>query len=214
MKTSEHAIFPGMSSKFESDLKWGPIFALESNFKFGFCDEEKSFVKQYLKPKSTVLVIGSGNGREARPISRDGHDIHCIDTSLLYLLAGKSQFKKENITNVNFIQADMHYLPYRKDSFDLIFFSLYSSAGNRRLDVLKQIGEILKKDGSVILMTCTSDYVLGNNLVKQYPDFYYCRNKDELLKETDSCGLSMIETSLIKGFPYYRIALLKPEAQK
>ena len=53
-------------------LPWGKLFAERDNFEFGYSKEEGRLVSEYLQKKpSDVLVIDSGNGREARPICRD-----------------------------------------------------------------------------------------------------------------------------------------------
>ena len=104
---------------------WGLLFAEHSNLKAGYFSQERYLVTKYLKEKLNILIIGSGNGREAFPVCHDGHRIVCMDTGLLYLMAGKQFFAKENVRNIYFVQADMAQFPFNEKSFDFIFFSLY-----------------------------------------------------------------------------------------
>jgi len=58
----------------------------------GYLNAEGRLIERYFKNKSKqhILVVGSGNGREARQICHYDCQIICLDISSLYLKAGRS----------------------------------------------------------------------------------------------------------------------------
>ena len=140
------------------EMPWGPPFAERRNFEWGYFTLERHFVDKYLKKPSSVLVIGSANGREARPIAADGHRIVCVDIGFLYVKGGSILCTREGLGNIHFLQADMHALPFAIDTFDFIFFSIYPAAGTRRFEVLHKVRDTLRPGGTVILLIPTPFY--------------------------------------------------------
>jgi SAM-dependent methyltransferase len=195
-RISEEALFP-----------WGRLFALRENFEFGFFSEERRLVAKYLTKPSDILVIGSGNGREARPICRDGHRIVCMDMGLTYVQSGKNLFAAEGIPNVFFIAADTFVLPFLKSCFDFIFFSLYSYAEKRRFTVIKEIGNILRPKGVVLISAGTPCY-----RQKTKKEFACFESVDELQRDVSSCGFELIEGAVDPLRPEYMFAVLRSNA--
>lgn len=162
----------------------------------------------YLKRPCDVLVIGSGNGRESRPIQPDGHRIVCIDNVLLYLQCGRRLFAGEGVSDVGFLAANMHHLPFRKTSFDFVFFSLYSIALDRRFEVMEEIRGILRPGGLVLLSADTTLYMSLYRHVKNL-SYFAIDTVDDLQREVSQCGFDVLEGRVNPLRPEYLHAVLR-----
>lgn len=187
----------------KKELPWGTLFAERENFEWGYFTAEGRLVKKYFRnePNQWVLVIGSGNGREARPICHYDCRFVCMDISSVYLKAGKILFASEGVQNVNFAQADTKHLPFVDDSFDFVFFSIYSSLGKYRFDVLRETHRILRSKGLVLLSNVTSLY--------KKKEFFVVSNKEQLSEEVNSCGFELVEDEIDPIRPEYRYSMLR-----
>ena len=188
-------------------------FAKRSNFKAGFFSEEARLVEEYLKGSCNVLVIGAGNGREARPICLDGHHIVCMDIGAFYLHCGKAYFEKEGIYDIRFVQADAADLPFRTGCFKFVFCSIYSALGNKRFDLMHNIHRIMHHEGLMLHSCCTPLYQ------KSYPPsatrgFVWIKSNRQLEEEVLSCGFEVIESKVDSVRPEYRFSMLKKAEKK
>jgi len=190
------------------NLPWGKLFATRSNFECGYFIDEGYFVTKYLKTPSDVLVMGSGNGREARPICRQGHKIVCFDIGGLYCASGEALFRKEGIRTVYFVEADIFRLPFAENSFDFIFFSLYSTVGERRFEMLKNIRFVLRPSGLILLGCLTPLY---REKYKRLPlgGRIFISSETELNNEVSSCGFDFLESRVDAKRPEYRFSILR-----
>lgn len=164
------------------------LFGMRNNFGSGYFTKEGELVAKYLKNIENVLVFGSGNGREARPIINKAKRIICFDYGLGYLLSGKKLCVSEEITNVYFLLADATNLPFSSASFDFIFFSIYCTLNEKRFDVLCDIRRILRQDG-FLLLTCLLPWY-PNAIQKGFVTF---NNINEIEKEVTKYGFTFIE---------------------
>lgn len=147
------------------NLPWGFSFATRKNLERGYLEEEKRLVKKYLKTGDNILIIGSGNGRQAYPLAPNGHFIVCVDIEMLYLSSGKKLLSQQGIKNVHFLKMDKYNLSFTHQSFDFAFFSINNfSARNldlphrKQFNILKSIHQILRPGGIVILHIHKSIY--------------------------------------------------------
>ena len=193
------------------EFPWGTTFAQRNNFESGYSIAEGNFINKYFKskPSQNILVIGSGNGREARPISYFGCLTVCIDTSFVYLKSGENLFSAEGIKNINFIQADMMYLPFVKESFDFVFSSLYSFADQHRFSILRDIHKILHINGLVLLCSLTDLYKIKYKSAENCKGIIFFTNQEQLSKEVSSCGFELIESQTDPLRPEYHFSILR-----
>jgi ubiquinone/menaquinone biosynthesis C-methylase UbiE len=191
-----------LESKKETLFPWGRLFAMRENYEYGFFHEEGRLVSRYLDRPSDILIIGSGNGREARPICNDGHRIVCIDTVLLYLQSGKRLFAAEGCSSIRFVAADAHDIPFSRQSFDFVFFSLYSSAGNRRYNVSRDIHRLLRPNGLVLITALTSRH-------KPVKGYAFMDSAEELKQDVPSACFEWIEAAIDPNRPEYLCAILR-----
>jgi len=182
---------------------WTRIFGMRDNFEGGYFEKEGELVAKYLNNPEDVLVCGSGNGREARPIIHRAKRIVCFDFGLGYLLSGKKLCEAEGIKNVFFVLADIMQLPFPSASFDFIFFSIYSALKDSRFEVINDLHRILKKDGFVLL-TC---YMPSFPKAKKY-NFTTFENVSEIEKEMNKLGFTVIEAGQDRKRSHYLFSIL------
>jgi len=195
-----------MSLIYRKMFPWQMVFAKRNNYEFGYFTQEGEFVAKYLKNPENVLVFGSGNGREARPIVNKAKRVVCFDYGFGYLLSGKQLCESERIENVYFIAADALHMPFCSSSFDFIFFSIYSSLKEKRLSVLRDVRRIVRPDGFVLL-TCVMPW---------YPQarergFVTFRDAAEIEKEVSECGFSFLEGGQDPKRTEYFCSILTPK---
>jgi len=191
----------------EQIFPWGGLFATRENFEYGYLTQEgRYYVAKYLPPASDVLVLGSGNGREARPIRRKCNRIVCLDIGLGYLLSGRMLFTMEKVSNVSFVQADVANPPFAKKCFDFIFFSFYSVVRDKRFDIMREIRQILRPDGILLLSNCTSEYVTK---WRTGYDWALIDDVEQLRQEVSSCGFELLESAVDPKRAEYRCSVLK-----
>jgi ubiquinone/menaquinone biosynthesis C-methylase UbiE len=189
---------------------WGPPFAMRANFEAGYLSEERRLIAKYLLPRSDVLVLGSGNGREARPICRNGHRIVCMDIGVLYLVSGQQLFDAEGVRDVAFMQADVERLPFVELSFDFMFFSFYSGLKERRFEVLCRLRRLLRRDGVLLLGACTPRYKdMYRNSYPGTDGWAFISDTEQLRQEVASCGFELLESDIDPIRPEYRFSILK-----
>lgn len=192
---------------------WGSLYVERRNYEGGYFATESYLVDKYLQTPSTILIIGAGNGREARPIRDDGHRIVCIDIGLLYLLSGQKLFASEDAQNISFVLADATGLPFANQCFDFVFFSLYSSLGKSRYSVMTRVRQVIRPSGFLLITTCTPLYK------RLYPhpktaNWAWISNDTQLQQEVSLCGFELLESQVDPARSEYRFALVRRGAEK
>jgi ubiquinone/menaquinone biosynthesis C-methylase UbiE len=205
MGTSLHHL----AHSYHKNLPWGVDYLTRKNLLAGYMAEEGRLVARYLQPRSRILIIGAGNGREALPIIDEGHTIVCIDYAHTYLLAGDKILRTARKPTVYFVNADMHNLPLHDNIFSFIFFSLYSCAGARRLSILKDIARVAQTGAHVLLTACTPSYRQSTRAPAACSKWHFFNTIDELRNEAEAGGFELLEAATEPLRPVYLLAILK-----
>lgn len=190
----------------EKLFPWTMMFGKRDNFEGGYFAEEGALVEKYAQHPENVLILGSGNGREARPLTQRAKRLVCFDFGLGYLLAGKKLCEAEGIQNIHFLLADALHMPFPPGSFDFIFFSIYSPLKENRFDVMNDVRRIVRKGGFVLL---TSYLPWASKAIKY--GFATCNDMGELEKEVSRCGFSFVEGYQDKKYNKYLFAIFTPQ---
>lgn len=199
----------GWDRRLVSELPWGLEFARRENYEIGFLESERQWVQKYLVRPGRVLVLGSGNGREARPILGLGHRILCLDLGRLYLQAGQKLAAREGAKGISFVQADVRNgLPLRPEIFDFVFFSLYSHLGDRRQAVLREVRRLVPDGGLILQLVCTEEYP-GLYPSRDLADWTFFRGRTRLEQEIRSCGLELLDSQVDPERREYRVSVLR-----
>ncbi len=146
--------------------------------KYDFADMSelnKIFLK-YITPKSTVLDLGFGSGRDIKFLSNNGFKVYGLDNCKNFI---------NSFSNKNIIVSETT-LPYiNLNSFDIKEFdSIISIATIMHLnkqeisELIKNIYSILKEEGIVIISYSTIQRVDDERFFEDI-DYVYIKNKFE-----------------------------------
>lgn len=109
------------------------------------------FFDDYAKPNADVLDLGCGQGRDAVFIARLGHRVMGVDISATGIAQLLEDAKAEKL-NVEGVVADLtDYVP--EGEYDVIVLdrTLHMLDAPIRLDILKRVSDVTRKDGFVLL---------------------------------------------------------------
>jgi len=114
----------------------------------------------------TVIDLGSGAGFDAFIVSpmveKEGKVIG-IDLSDDMLDLARTNAKKGDYSNVEFVKGDIENLPLENDTADYVISNCVINLSLNKSDVFKEAYRVLKEDGEIAI----SDIVL----VRELPDF-------------------------------------------
>lgn len=153
-------------------------------------------VKKYVNPEfGRLLDIGTGTGRYAIPLVRQGYKVVGLDRS-------HDQLKYFPLNSANAICANSMMLPFKDAEFFccLCILMLHQLQDDERNKTLHEIFRVLRNDGYLVIKTCTHDDLhkrpfndifptgLKVNL-SRYPDI------DLLKHEIQYLGFRKVETA-------------------
>ena len=99
-----------------------------------------------LRPRSSILDLGSGSGRDLRYFSTRGFNVVGLDYSLALLHLARS------VSRCSVVLADMRAIPFRDGSFDAIWAvaTLLHLRRGTIPAVLAEVGRVLRADGFLL----------------------------------------------------------------
>lgn len=103
---------------------------------------------------SLVLEAGCGTGAQTIILAKQSPQAHItsIDLSRESLKRAEASIKKENISNVAFMLANIFELPFYKERFDHVFVCFVLEHLKRPLEALQELKSVLKPGGSVTVI--------------------------------------------------------------
>ena len=107
-----------------------------------------------LSKKSVVIDVGCGNGRHLIPCAKHCLKVIGLDVSKQLLEIVKKKVYKNNLSNVELVHSDAVNIPINDNSIDAVLYiaTLHNiSERYRRINSLKEIKRILKKNGKAII---------------------------------------------------------------
>lgn len=107
-----------------------------------------------LSKTDMVVDLGCGNGRHLLPCAEQCKQVIGLDISKELLGITKKKLKEKELDNTILLHADMTNIPLKNDTVDSILFiaALHNVKGNdRRIQSLKEVKRILKKDGTALI---------------------------------------------------------------
>lgn len=121
-----------------------------------------SIVRNYVDHNSRILDVGCGTGRYAYDLKRNGYKVVGIDKSDSQI----AQAKKI----ISAIQGNAINMPFENNIFDLcILVMVVQQLTKEELDLtLNEIKRVLKRNGFLIIKTCSSD-----DLKKRFSNKYF-----------------------------------------
>ncbi|MFZ3077876.1 MAG: class I SAM-dependent methyltransferase [Candidatus Aenigmatarchaeota archaeon] len=122
---------------------------------------------EMLKPKSSVLDIGCGSGRDCIFFAKKGFDVAGVDISEEAIKKAKQTAGKEGL-KIRFELMSAEKLSYGDESFD----GVYSNSALHFTDLKRsseEIFRVLKKNGVCLLsIVLTTTYPHTNEVIKKY----------------------------------------------
>lgn len=110
---------------------------------------------RYLNPRSSVLCIADGEGRNGVWLAKQGMRVTGFDVSDI-ALAKANQFAKENQVNIQYSLCDTDGFDWQANSYDAVIGIFIQFADPKmRARIFKQVHETLKPGGLFILQGYT-----------------------------------------------------------
>jgi ubiquinone/menaquinone biosynthesis C-methylase UbiE len=107
-----------------------------------------------LSKESTVVDVGSGNGRHLIPCAQHCKKVIGLDVSKELLKIVKIKVYDKKLKNVELIHSDAVNIPIKNESIDAVIYiaTLHNiPIKHRRINSLKEINRILKPGGKAII---------------------------------------------------------------
>ncbi|WP_377891070.1 class I SAM-dependent methyltransferase [Alkalihalobacillus sp. R86527] len=125
-----------------------------------------SYISDYAIPHGRVLEIGSGPGRNAIYLAKQGFQVDAVDLAQKAIDWGNERAKEEAV-EVNFIHSSLFDLEVEPERYDLIYDSgcFHHLAPHRRISYLDFIQKALKPEGYFGLTCFVPDGPLGGAVI-------------------------------------------------
>lgn len=184
---------------------------------------ERTIIKKLLGEKKieNVMEIGCGNGRVLGELKSVSGNCYAVDLERKFLEEAHKLYPE--VVTVN---ADLHYLPFRKHFFDAIIMVRVLNFLDDPYCSIKRISSHLRAGGTLILsyyqypsLTCILDRVFPNNMSEasvpgkkdfgvkvrrsNFQEFFY--RKKDIEKASESAGLNLskrISTGIADYLPF------------
>lgn len=126
---------------------------------FPFSKNTFDFLSLHAKRGGLILDIGSATGRYVNELNGKG-----------FSAVGLEYLSDFNLIKYPMIQGDMNFLPFRKETFDMIYCigntMAHLQGRNGLLNFMKQIWELLKPKGKFIAQIINYDRIFNERLEK------------------------------------------------
>lgn len=109
------------------------------------------YKKIHKRDKAKILDLGLGTAVLAKKLYDEGYEIYGLDFSQKMLDIAKEKMPKANLIKSDFSQSLPEEL--KRLSFDYIIatYALHHLEDNKKLDLIKNLSNHLKKDGKIII---------------------------------------------------------------
>ncbi len=125
-------------------------------------DAEKQYLEKHIKTGSSVLEIGSGDGRSIYDLLPLTKNITAVDHDKEAVIRAQQSFA--DFSSIKIIETDAVNLPFNNESFDyVICMGTFMNLGEKKYHILNEMKRVLKNDGKIIVSTF-SDKALSERL--------------------------------------------------
>ena len=142
---------PGVLAARAADQNWADSVAgdMERHYSPGRTWEALARSALPLLETGDVLDIASGDGVLAELLAPHSHRYVCIDTSARVVAAASERLRR--LENVEVREADMHALPFKEGSFDLVVLMHALTYAARPAQAVAEGARVLRKGGRLLL---------------------------------------------------------------
>jgi ubiquinone/menaquinone biosynthesis C-methylase UbiE len=158
-------------------LSWKQTFSQMLFFVFRFIASYMQYRLAYSFFRGgSVLEIGCGSARSSILLARKKKNSELIGLDFSYrsIAIAKETSEKYRV-NGSFILADANYLPFKHESFDLVWSAGVLEHFREPYPVIKEMVRVTKKDGAVLALIPSHNNLLVKirNLVKKITGYYF-----------------------------------------
>ncbi|KAF1701384.1 ArsR/SmtB family transcription factor [Pseudoxanthomonas kaohsiungensis] len=142
---------PAVLASRAADQNWADSVAgdMERHYSPGRTWEALARSALPLLETGDVLDIASGDGVLAELLAPHSHRYVCIDTSARVVAAASERLRR--LENVEVREADMHALPFKEGSFDLVVLMHALTYAARPAQAVAEGARVLRKGGRLLL---------------------------------------------------------------
>jgi len=173
-----------------------------------------------IKKGETVIDLGSGAGFDAFIVSRivgEAGKVIGIDLSDEMLDLARSNAKKGNYKNVEFIKGDIEQLPLEEALGDQIISNCVINLSLNKGDVYREAYRVLKKGGKIAISDIVLETELSNFIRESIAAHIACvsgaEKLEDYIKYIKDAGFKDIKIESKTTFPL-ELMLADPQVQK
>lgn len=142
---------PAVLATRAADQNWADSVAgdMERHYSPGRTWEALARSALPLMETGDVLDIASGDGVLAELLAPHAHRYVCIDTSARVVAAASERLRR--LSNVEVREGDMHELPFRDGSFDLVILMHALTYAHKPAQAVAEAARVLRRGGRLLL---------------------------------------------------------------
>lgn len=167
------------------------------------------YLKRWLdkvNSQDKVLDVGCGTGRFSFRLAKKAKEVFGVDTSKEGILFCQEEAKGKNVSNTKFLIAKASNLPFKDEYFDKIFSITclqHITLKKEFENSLKELLRILKKNGKIVLIECTSDK-RKDEYVNSFPLKFWIETFEKYGGKLEFC--SGVDINLLRKFGFSFLA--------
>jgi ubiquinone/menaquinone biosynthesis C-methylase UbiE len=132
---------------------------------------DRTALRHGLRPGMTVLEIGPGNGRYTAAAARrvgNGGMIYAVDIEPDMVARVQERARREGITNIDVRIADVYALPFKEDTFDVIYMTAVIGEIPHPERAMQEFRRVLAHYGLLVFseLLLDPDYPLQSHIIQ------------------------------------------------
>ncbi len=186
---------PAVLASRAADQNWADSVAgdMERHYSPGRTWEALARTALPLLETGDVLDIASGDGVLAELLSPHSHRYVCIDTSARVVAAAGERLRR--FPNVEVREGDMHALPFKDGSFDLVVLMHALTYASKPAQAVAEAARVLRRGGRLLLSS------LGKHehraVVESYGHVNLGFTEKELRRFAEKAGLGIVSAETV-----------------
>ena len=200
---------PAVLASRAADQNWADSVAgdMERHYSPGRTWEALARSALPLLETGDVLDIASGDGVLAELLAPHAHRYVCVDSSKRVVAAAAERLRK--FRNVEVREGDMHALPFKDGSFDLVVLMHALTYADKPAQAVAEAARVLRKGGRLLLSSLAKHE--HRNAVEAYGHQNLGFAEKELRKFADKAGLTIASSEIVtreKRPPHFEVISL------
>ncbi len=186
---------PGVLANRAADQNWADSVAgdMERHYSPGRTWEALARTALPLLETGDVLDIASGDGVLAELLSPHSHRYVCVDTSTRVVAAAGERLRR--FPNVEVREGDMHALPFKDNSFDLVVLMHALTYSVKPAQAVAEAARVLRKGGRLLLSSLARHE--HRAVVQAYGHVNLGFTEKELRRFAEKAGLEIANAGVV-----------------